>query len=273
MFRFSQRGAIEYLEAEAISALDIVTHAFCTRLGGISEGPFFSLNASFSVADREINVRRNLSLITDSFSIPAGRLVLMGQVHGGRVAILDGDSPPPESIPECDGLITNRPGVALGVRTADCVPLLFVDPVRRVIGVAHAGWRGTALRIASRMVDLFEQRFASRVENILIAVGPAIGVCCYQVDAPVCAAFSSMPGAERFFHPCRESGRWMLDLALANRIELTERGVPEGNIFSAGHCTACRREIFFSYRASLGNTGTQINLLMLRDEDCKKCLT
>jgi copper oxidase (laccase) domain-containing protein len=123
------------------------------------------------------------------------------------------------------------------------------------------------------MIDVFEQRFASRVEDILVAVGPAIGVCCYQVDTPVYAAFSSMPDRERFFHPCGASGRWMLDLALANRIELTERGVPEGNIFSAGHCTACRREIFFSYRASLGNTGTQINLLMLREGYRKKSLT
>jgi YfiH family protein len=269
MFRFSQRGTIEYLEAGAISALDFVTHAFCTRLGGVSEGPFSSLNASFSVADREENVRRNLSLIADSISIPASRLVLMGQVHGDRVCVLDGDGPPPESIPECDGLITDRSGVALGVRTADCVPLLFVDRVRRVIGVAHAGWRGTALGIGSRMVDLFEQRFASRVEDILVAIGPAIGVCCYQVDTPVYAAFSSRPGVERILHPCRASGRWMLDLALANRIELTERGVPDGNISSAGHCTACRREIFFSYRASLGNTGTQINFIMIRDEPLK----
>jgi len=197
----------------------------------------------------------------------------MDQVHGGRVAILDGEGPPPESIPECDGLITDLPEVALGVRTADCVPLLFVDPARRVIGVAHAGWRGTALGIGTTMLDLFEQRFSSRIEDILVAIGPAIGVCCYQVDTPVYTAFSRRPGAERCFRPCRERDRWMLDLDLANRIELTERGMPEGHIFSAGQCTACRREIFFSYRASLGNTGTQINLLMLRAEDHKKSLT
>ncbi len=267
MFRFTQRGAIEYLEVEAISALDFVTHAFCTRLGGVSEGPFSSLNTGFLVGDREEDVRRNLTLIADSFSIPANRLVLMGQVHGDRVYILDGDGPPPASIPEYDGLITDRPGVAIGIKTADCVPLLFVDCVRRVIGVAHAGWRGTALRIASRMVDLFEERFSSRIENILIAVGPAIGVCCYQVDAPVYAAFSAQPGADRFLYPCRESGRWMLDLVSANRIALMERGAPAGNILSAGHCTACRRDIFFSHRASLGCTGRQINFLMLRDGD------
>ena len=267
MFRLAQRGAIQYLEAEAVSALHFVTHAFCTRLGGVSEGPYSNLNTCFLVGDREEDVRRNLTLIADSFSIPADRLILMGQVHGDRILILDGEGPPPGSISECDGLITDRPGVALGIRTADCVPLLFVDRVRRVIGVAHAGWRGTALRIASRMVDLFEQRFSSRIENILITVGPAIGVCCYQVDAPVYAAFSSQPGVDRFLYPCREDGRWMLDLVSANRITLMERGASAGNILSAGHCTACRRDIFFSHRASLGSTGRQINFIMLRDGD------
>ncbi|MBA4423808.1 MAG: peptidoglycan editing factor PgeF [Syntrophus sp. (in: bacteria)] len=268
MFRFAQRGAIEYLEAEAISALDFVTHAFCTRLGGVSEGPFSGLNTGFLVGDRGEDVRRNLALIGEAFAIPSERLVLMGQVHSGRIVILDGDAPPPGSIPECDGLITDRPEVALGIRTADCIPLLFVDRVRRIIGVAHAGWRGTALRIASRMVDLFEKRFSSRVEDIMIAVGPAIGVCCYQVDGPVYSAFSLWLGVESFLHPCPEAGRWMLDLASANRIELTERGAPAGNVLSAGHCTACRREIFFSHRASLGCTGRQLNFIMLRDGGC-----
>lgn len=265
MFRFTQRGAIEYLEAEAISALDFVIHAFCTRHGGVSVGPFSSLNTGFLVEDREADVHRNLALIREAFAIPAKRLVLMGQVHGDRIFVLDGDGPPPESIPACDGLITDRPGVALGIRTADCVPLLFVDRVRRIIGVAHAGWRGTARGIASKMVDTFENRFSSRAEDLLAAVGPAIGVCCYQVDAPVHDAFSSRPGADGFLHPCPEAGKWMLDLASANRIELMERGVPAENILSAGHCTSCRRELFFSHRASHGRTGRQINFLMLKD--------
>jgi YfiH family protein len=265
MFRFAQRGAIQYLEAEAVSTLDFLTHAFCTRRGGVSQGPFSGLNTGFLVGDREEDVRRNLTLIGNAFAIPAERLVLMGQVHGDRIFILDGDGPLSGFIPECDGLITDRPGVALGIRTADCVPLLFVDRVRRVIGVAHAGWRGTALRIASRTVDLFEKRFSSRVEDILIAVGPAIGVCCYQVDAPVYAPFSSRPGVESFLHPCRKESRWMLDLASANRIELMERGAPAGNILSAGHCNACRPDIFFSHRASHGCTGRQLNFIMLRD--------
>jgi len=265
MFRFARRDAIQYLESEAIAGLDFVTHAFLTRMGGVSEGPFSSLNTGFLVNDREADVRRNLALIEAAFVILPGHLVLMGQVHGERICVLDGNGPPPSSIPGCDGLITDRPGVALGIRTADCVPLLFVDRIRRVIGVAHAGWRGTALGIGSKMVELFEKRFSSRRQDILIAIGPAVGVCCYQVDAPVHAAFSSRPGANGFLRPCPEAGRWMLDLSLANRVELAEQGVPEENIHTAGHCTACRPDIYFSHRAGLGRTGRQLNLIMLKD--------
>ncbi len=194
----------------------------------------------------------------------------MGQVHGDRIRVIDSDGPPPACVPECDGLITARPGVALAVRTADCVPLFFVDPVRRVIGAAHAGWRGTALGMASKMVDAFVGGFASRPEDILAAVGPAVGPCCYQVDAPVHAALITHPGADRFLRPCHEEGRWMLDLALANRQQIGERGVPEANIRTAGICTACRQELFFSHRASGGCTGRQVNFLMLRAADRRK---
>jgi polyphenol oxidase len=270
MFHFTQRDAIEYWEAGELSALGFVDHAFCTRRGGVSKGPFASLNAGLRVGDREEDVRRNLAIVGEAFAIPPGCLVLMGQVHGDRIRVIDGDEPPPACIPGCDGLITNRPGVALAVRTADCVPLFFVDRVRRIIGAAHAGWRGTALGMAAKMVDAFVEGFASRPEDILIAVGPAIGPCCYQVDAPVHAALTARGRTGRFLRPCREEGRWMLDLALANRLQIGERGAPEANILSAGLCTACRQEIFFSHRANRGRAGRQINFLMLRDADPRK---
>jgi YfiH family protein len=269
MFRFAKREAIEYLEAEAISELGFVTHAFCTRRGGVSKGPFTSLNAGFLVGDREEDVQQNLALIGETFTIPAGQLVLMKQIHGNRVHVIDKKPGDAENIPECDGLITDRPGLALGIRTADCVPLFFVDTSRKVIGVAHAGWRGTALAIASRMVEALQEGYASRVENILIAIGPAIGACCYQVDGTVYAAFASRKGADHFFQGCQKDDRWMLDLASANRFELLEKGIPEKNIFSAGECTACRQDLFFSHRASLGCTGRHINMMMLR-EDCRR---
>jgi YfiH family protein len=266
MFRLARRGVIEYLEEEGLAAHPFLTHAFCTRRGGVSEGPYASLNAGAGVGDGEDSVSRNLEAIAAAFAIPEGGMILMGQVHGDRICVIDSDGVPPESVPGCDGMITNRPGVALAVKTADCVPLLFVDPVRRVIGVAHAGWRGAAHGIAGRMVRLFRETFASRSGDLYVAIGPAIGTCCYEVDAPVGEAFSVRPDADRFLRPCREKeGRWMLDLPLANRLELTALGISVGNISITGHCTACRTDLFFSHRAEHGRTGRQISFLMLAD--------
>jgi len=265
MFRFAQRGTIEYLESEELSALGFVTHAFCTRRGGVSTGPYSSLNLGFPAGDRVDDVRQNQTLVEEAFDVPGGRLILMRQVHGNRIRVLDGDGPLPEGLPECDGLITGRPEVALGIRTADCVPLFFVDRVRRVIGAAHAGWRGTARGIAAAMVETLAGRFSSRREDLLAVIGPAIGPCCYQVDAPVFAAFSAMPGAGLFFRPCREKERWMVDLVLANRLQIREAGVPSENIYTTGLCTACRQDLFFSHRAGGGRAGRQINLIMLRE--------
>jgi YfiH family protein len=270
MFRFAHRGTIEYIEAEELSALGFVTHAFCTRRGGVSTGPYSSLNLGFLAGDRLEDVRRNQILVEEAFEVPGGRLILMMQVHGDRIRVLDGDGPLPEGLPECDGLITGRPGVALGIRTADCVPLFFVNRVRRVIGAAHAGWRGTAFGIAAAMVEILAGRFSSRREDLLAVIGPAIGPCCYQVDAPVFEAFSAMPGADLFLRPCPEKGRWMVDLALANRLQIREAGVLSENIFSAGLCTACRQDLFFSHRAGGGRAGRQINLIMLRAGDDRK---
>ena len=263
MFRFALKGTIEYLESGELSALDFLTHAFCTRRGGVSRAPYDDLNVGNLVGDREEDLLQNLNRVKEVFAIPNGRLVLMRQVHGDRIRVLDGEGPLPGGLPECDGLITGRPGVALGIRTADCVPLFFADRVRRVVGAAHAGWRGTALGIAARMVATLTERFSSRPEDILAVIGPAIGPCRYQVDAPVFEDFSAMPGADLFLRPCKELGRWMVDLALANRLQLLERGLREGNILSAGFCTACRQDLFFSHRAGRGHTGRQLNVLML----------
>jgi YfiH family protein len=264
VFGFSQRGAVRFIEAEELSALGFVTHAFCTRRGGVSRGPFSDLNVGDRVGDREEDVRRNLDLVGEAFAVPKERLVMMRQAHGDSIRVLDGDGPLPEELPVCDGLITDRKGVALGVRTADCVSLFFVDRVRRVIGAAHAGWRGAALGMAAKMVDTLGERFSSRNEDILAVIGPAIGPCCYEVDAPVFQAFSARCEADKILVPCRGKDRWMLDLVLANRMQLLERGVPEGNILSTGYCTSCREDLFFSHRARRGRTGRQINLLMLR---------
>ena len=274
LFRFSRQGVIEYLEALPLAGCDFLVHAFLTRRGGVSGGCYGDLNFSSREGDRPEDVAANWQRLAESFQLDLPQFVLMQQTHGDRIITLDTRDPepvadrplPPEAVYVCDALVTDRPGLAIGVKTADCVPLFLVDRVRRVIGVVHAGWRGTALNIAGQAVDAFVDRFGSQPGDIVAAIGPAIGPCCYEVDTTVYEALKGYAGedGQPFFRPGASPGRWMLDLALANRGQLARRGVPDGNIFSGSHCTSCRSEVFFSHRRDRGRTGRHFNFLMLK---------
>ncbi|MCK9362945.1 MAG: peptidoglycan editing factor PgeF [Syntrophales bacterium] len=264
MFRLVKKGQVEYLEAEELSGLEFVTHAFCTRHDGVSSGEFSSLNVGELVGDKQENVSENLGLIKRALAIPENGLVMARQIHGDRIVEIGINESLPLSMPECDGFVTARPGIALCIKTADCVPLLFLDRRLRVAGAAHAGWRGTALGIAAKMIGVFCRHFSSRREDITVLIGPAIGSCCYEVDAPVFDAFADRTKADMFFHKCEGKERWMFDISLANRIQLREAGISENNILAADMCTACRRELFFSHRTAQGkDEGRQLSLIMI----------
>jgi polyphenol oxidase len=267
MFQFSTQGTFTYLQSEALSRLDFLTHAFCTRLGGTSPAPFASLNVSVRRGDRPENVRMNREIITKTFGFAADRLLLAHQVHGDDFYIPEkaGD-PSPGMTLECDGFITDRPGVALCVKTADCVPVLLVDGGRRIVAAVHAGWRGTALGIAGKAVRLFRERFSSRPEDLWAAIGPSIGPCCYEVDEKVYREFTNYPEDENPFKTTAKKDRWMLDLILANRRQLEEAGIPAAQISAAELCTSCRQDTFFSHRSEGETTGRQLNFIMIREE-------
>jgi len=274
-FRFSRKGTLEYLEALPLTATDFLLHAFLTRHGGVSTGCFAGLNFSSREGDTPENVARNWQLLATAFRIDQSRFVLMRQLHGDRIVVIDGTSPAPlpggSDLPleahACDALVTNRPGLALGVKTADCVPLLLIDPVKRVVGVVHAGWRGTALNIAGQVVDTFAARFSSQPGDLLVAIGPAIGPCCYEVDAAVYEAMNvyAKAGEGPFFRSGTTKDRWMLDLTMVNRYQLEQRGVPSAQIFTGDHCTSCRSDAFYSHRRDQGRTGRHFSFLMLKD--------
>ncbi|MCG6534700.1 MAG: peptidoglycan editing factor PgeF [Syntrophales bacterium LBB04] len=264
-FKHCKKGTVEYFESPLLAGRDFLLHAFSTRRGGVSRDGFASLNFSKREGDGAENVRRNWEILADAFQLSPEQFLLMDQIHGdGILAINEGMEIPPEGHRQFDALVTDRPGIALVIKTADCVPLLMMDPVRRVIGVGHAGWRGTALNIAGKVVDTFVKSFSSRTEDILVAIGPAIGACCYQVDAPVYEALASHPGAVSFLHPQKEQGRWILYLAGVNRLQMEERGVPPENISSADHCTSCRGDVFYSHRRDGIKTGRHVNFIMLK---------
>jgi YfiH family protein len=266
MFRIAQIASIKYLECLAEKELDFVIHAFCTRQGGVSGGSFASLNVSAREGDGSDHVRLNFERIAAAFGISVSQFLLVCQVHRDGVWVIDSETPLPvhDPPPELDAIVTDRPGVALCIKTADCVPVFLADPVRRVIGAVHAGWKGTALQIVEKAVKEMVQRFGACPSDLLAVIGPSIGPCCYEVDTGVYQAMSKHPERDSFFHACREEGKWMLDLSLANRYQLLSCGLLPENIRTADHCTACHPDLFFSHRAQGGNTGRQLNFIMIR---------
>jgi len=168
---------------------------------------------------------------------------------------------------EGDALITAVPGYALGVFTADCLPVLLFDPVQRVAGIVHAGWRGTAKALSQKVVWKMKENFHCQGENIRAALGPCIGACCFEVDALVQEAFIERGLPWELMSSPREKGKWSFDLHQANTYLLKAAGLKEENIQALKICTSCRRDIFYSYRAERHGRGQQLNFIALRKEE------
>ncbi len=181
-----------------------------------------------------------------------GRLLLLGQVHGAAVAFA-----PWEGRPEADAAVAASPGWLLGIQTADCLPVLLVDPKRRLVAAAHAGWRGTAAGVAGRAVAALVAR-GSRPEDLVAALGPGIGPCCYEVGDEVRAAFS--PSGAAFFRP-GPNGRPHLDLRAANARQLANAGLLPEALHHVADCTRCRADLYPSYRRDGRGAGRMISFV------------
>lgn len=241
-------------------------HAFTTRLGGVSEGPFKSLNLGFSVGDLPERVVANRRRVADALGYDLPRAVSGRQVHGNNVAVAGlsdagaGAFGPETSLPETDGLVTSVPQLPLTALFADCVPVCLVDTVNRTVGMVHAGWQGTMQRIAGKAVAEMSGAFGTRPSECLAVLGPAIGPCCYEVDGPVARKFQGLGGTVSR----RDEGKWRVDLWEANRLDLLAAGVLPKNISVVDICTACHPELMFSYRRDGGTTGRMAAVVMLR---------
>ncbi|MBN2255730.1 MAG: peptidoglycan editing factor PgeF [Deltaproteobacteria bacterium] len=263
MVSLASRGGVRYLEAASLKRYDSIVHAFCTRWGGVSRGRFSNFNFSVSEGDGREQVEENWAILSNAFAIPEASFVTVRQVHEDGILIIDDDAPVGAGgNGEYDAIVTNRPGIAVGVKTADCVPLLLFDPVRTVIAAVHAGWRGTAKGIAATTISRFRERYSTRVEDLIAVIGPSIGPCCYEVDRIVRDAMKD-DGAG-VFTPSDNHDRWMFDLPRANWRQILDAGVPPANIIDAAPCTSCHRDIFFSHRGEGGTTGRQFNFIMIR---------
>ena len=252
---------------QTISRLDDyarLLHGFSTRLGGVSQPPHASLNLAFSRPDDPAAVLENRRRFAAALGFSLDDVVIAGQVHGTTVRVVAeadrgrGAYGIANVLPPADALITNTPDVVLWAGFGDCTPLLFFDPVQHAVGVAHAGWRGTVDNIAGAVVAAMHQHFASDPANLVVAIGPAIGPCCYEVGTEVIsaatAAFGVATAAELLLRP-PGNDRPHFDLWSANAFWLEQAGVDAHNIIQTELCTACNVDRFFSHRRESGQTG------------------
>jgi len=268
-FALEQDGALTILTIPTFTATGAVTHAFTTRHTGVSLAPFDSLNLDYKVGDDPLRVMANRDRVCGILGTGLDRLVAADQVHGDRVLTVDlshagqGARSNGDALPGVDALVTAVPGLILSSYYADCVPLFFLDPLSRVVALAHAGWKGSVLRIGEKTIRHMVERHGCRVQNILAAVGPSIGPCCYEVGEAVMPLVEKcLPGEHRCAVPGRP-GHWWLDLPQLNRQVLLQAGIKAENITLSGYCTACREDLFYSHRKQSGRTGRMASLMML----------
>jgi polyphenol oxidase len=262
---------VPLIAADSLQRSGTVQAVFTTRGGGVSRGPFDSLNLAYGVGDEPDAVSENRGRLCGRLGIAPGRLAEAEQVHGTGIAVLTEDTgiarpanpPPPGPARRADALLTNRRGLWLVIYAADCVPVLIADPVRPAVAAVHAGWRGTAGGIAPAAIARMQAVFGTDPAACVVELGPAIGGCCYEVDRPVARA---MEGAPWWPLAARPTGpeRWHLDLRAAVRHQLIEAGVPDHQITTVPYCTACRPDLFFSYRRDR-TTGRMAACIAIRE--------
>lgn len=259
----NKRGQLEYLTAEGISA----PHCFTTRMGGVSTGHLSSLNIGTSRGDDPANVLENYRILGDAIGFSPENAVLSKQIHSDivrRVTPADrGAGLFAPALSPCDALITDVPGLALVVFTADCTPILLHDPVTGAVGAVHAGWRGTVSAIAGKTVETMAREYGSRPEDIRAAIGPNIGFCHFETDADVPQALLSAFGTEMEAYIEKKGEKYHADLKQINAWVLRRAGVSHIEISDA--CTVCQCSRYWSHRVTHGERGSQGAIIVCRE--------
>ncbi len=271
IFHENRKGDVLYLTFPLIEETNVVRHGFSTRIGGVSQGIYASMNLSFQRGDDEHDVRENFKRIAAAIGVKEEEITFSKQTHTANVREVSLEDKgkgltKQMDYDNVDGLVTNVPGICLATFYADCVPLFFVDPKKRAIGLSHSGWRGTVEKIGKRTVEKMSQLYGSRPEDIYAAVGPSICQDCYEVTGDVIEGFQKNFREEywkELFYK-KENGRYQLNLWKANEFVLREAGVLEEHLEVTNLCTCCNPELLFSHRASHGKRGNLGAFLQLK---------
>lgn len=263
-----QVNGVTFLAADGFRAAGGVAHGFSTRLGGVSAGIYTSLNLGSTRGDEPDRVRENYRRFCAAIGADVTRVVMTNQIHSTVIRTaapsdVKSDLYDREGY-ECDGLITNTPGLALTIFSADCIPVLLYDPVQRVIAAVHAGWRGTAGDIAGKAARQMCAEYGCRPEEILAAIGPGISACCFETHADVPQAMTAALGDLVKPHIISlENGKFKVGLKEINAALLECAGLEPGHIEISGDCTACLPEKYWSHRATQGQRGSQAAMIQL----------
>jgi len=262
---------VVYTSFPHIEATDLVNHGFSTRHGGVSQGFYTAMNLSFTRGDDPDKVRENFTRFANAIGADPNQLVFSDQIHKTvvkQVTIEEAGNgfARPNDFKGIDGLITNEPHLTLTTFYADCVPLFFLDPVHKAIGLSHAGWRGTVGRIGPKTVEAMKTAFTTNPSDLLVGIGPSIGACCYEVTKDVIMEFekNTKHGIMAKIVQQKDANHWMLDLWEANRQFLIAVGVRPENIVVTDLCTKCFSEDFYSHRVMGTERGSLAAMMALR---------
>lgn len=257
-------AGVEFVQSEALNEIDFINHAFSTRAGGVSKGIWKSMNLNFGRGDDENAVRENFRLFAEAIGSDIKNMVYSMQTHTTNVVRVTREDCGngvilPQKFSDVDGLITNEPGVCLVTTYADCVPLYFVDKVKKAIGLSHSGWRGTVGNMAKATIDMMVKEFGSNPSDITAFIGPSICAGCYEVSEDVALIFTQAYDKSEITGILKEKDaaeqKYLLNLHEANLINIKNAGVRKADIHITDLCTCCNPAVFFSHRASGGKRG------------------
>lgn len=264
-------STLPLLKYPLLEQTGIVEHCFTTRIGGVSKGIYESLNLSFTRGDEDAAVRENFRRLAGAMETDVSKFVFTDQTHTTNVRRVTAEDAGKGIVKErdytdIDGLITNEPGLVLSTFYADCVPLYFVDPVHRAIGMSHSGWKGTVGKMGAATITAMKREFGTETKDLVCAIGPSICQDCYEVSEDVADAFKeAFPGHADEILLDKKNGKYQLDLWRTNEIVLTEAGVLKENIAVTNICTCCNPDLLFSHRASHGKRGNLGAFIYLRN--------
>lgn len=273
--KIQEKNGVTYLTFPVLASTGLVKHSFSTRLGGVSEGKFSTMNFTFTRGDNPEHVKENYRRMGQVLEVDPNRMVLSYQTHTTNVRVVKEEDAGKGIVKErdykdVDGLVTNVPGITLVTFYADCVPLYVVDPIHKAIGLSHSGWRGTVARMGQATLDRMQQEYGTRAEDVIVCIGPSICQDCFEVGQEVVLEFEKAFGRANTESMIdqkesqKEFKKYQLDLWKANELVFLDAGVKPENIHVTDICTHCNPALLFSHRSAGNERGNLAAFLALQ---------